>query len=264
MADSKDLLIENGFELLVDYYDSSLGPKEIPPGYPKGTEMGNAIHETFEDIDFTKENDQVNDNIMKARYKSHGFDLAGDYYDYTKEIIRRVLKAKLPEIIGSKETGKFFELSELKYADRKAEAEFDFNYPKEILLNYFTGFIDLVFRRKVKVNDEEVDVYSVLDWKSDTINNYEFLSYSQAEELKKHVDKHYAIQRVIYSYCLIKWIKQFYPGTEDEVFNKHFGGVYYVFVRGCNDGKSNGIYAQTWNSWQDLEKALLEITQARP
>lgn len=247
-----------------DYYDSSLGPKDIPPGYPKGTEMGNAIHETFEDIDFTKENDQVNDNIMKARYKSHGFDLAGDYYDYTKEIIRRVLKAKLPEIIGSKETGKFFELSELKYADRKAEAEFDFNYPKEILLNYFTGFIDLVFRRKVKVNDEEVDVYSVLDWKSDTINNYEFLSYSQAEELKKHVDKHYAIQRVIYSYCLIKWLKQFYPGTEDEVFNKHFGGVYYVFVRGCNDGKSNGIYAQTWNSWQDLEKALLEITQVRP
>ena len=54
-----------------------------------------------------------------------------------------------------------------------------------------------------------------------------------------------------------------YNITEEEAFNKHFGGIYYVFVRGCNKDTSNGIYAQTWQSWDVLEKAFLEICKIK-
>ena len=40
---------------------------------------------------------------------------------------------------------------------------------------------------------------------------------------------------------------------------KHFGGIYYVFIRGCKKDTPNGIYAQTWESYSDLEKEFNKI-----
>ena len=89
--------------------------------------------------------------------------------------------------------------------------------------------------------------------------NDNFESYSDQKELKKQVDDRYSIQRVLYSYCLIKWLKQFYNESEEEIFNNHFGGMYYVFVRGANKNTSNGVYIQTWDSWDDLNKEFNKI-----
>ena len=58
----------------------------------------------------------------------------------------------------------------------------------------------------------------------------------------------------LYSYVLIKWLKTYYKESEEGIFQKHFGGVYYVFLRGCQKGTSNGIYAQTWDSYASLKK----------
>lgn len=111
--------------------------------------------------------------------------------------------------------------------------------------------MDLLFKRG--------DFYSILDWKSDTLND-DFTSYSDKNELKKRVDDYYSVQRVLYSYCLIKWLKQFYKNkTEEEIFNNHFGGIYYVFLRGANENTSNGVYIQTWESWKVLENEFNNI-----
>ena len=100
-------------------------------------------------------------------------------------------------------------------------------------------------------------LYSILDWKTDTkSNDGKQIDYSSFECLKERVDEAYSIQRVLYSYCLIKWLKQWYGDDEEKIFKEHFGGIYYVFVRGCVIGKTNGIYAQTWNSWHDLKAAF--------
>ena len=105
--------------------------------------------------------------------------------------------------------------------------------------------------------------YSVLDWKSDSLNDSDLISYSDSKSLKKHTDNHYSIQRVLYSYCLIKWLNKMYnEASLEETFNKHFGGVYYVYIRGCNKDTGNGIYAQTWASFADLKKAYQEIIKA--
>ena len=238
-------------------------PAKAEPDYPKGAAMGNAIHEVFENVNF--ENPEPNvEKIILDRFKSYGFDLTKNqkHLEYTKEdIVLEVLKAELPVIVGHEQNpGEYFRLGDLKEDDRKAEAEFNFNYPSEKLKNYFIGFIDLMFKRKVN----DVDVYSILDWKSDTLSDT-FESYKNPDDLKGQVDKRYSIQRVLYSYCLIMWLKSFYGDkeTEEEIFENHFGGIYYVFVRGCHEGYTNGIYAQTWKSWADLKAAYEKIITIR-
>ena len=136
---------------------------------------------------------------------------------------------------------------------RKAEIEFNFsNLINDSFSNYYNGFIDLIIKRG--------EYYSILDWKSDTINDKDLLSYNKLQNIKQRVDEHYAVQRVLYSYCLVKWL--YGLGLEsslDEVFNKHFGGIYYVFIRGTRTDSFNGIYAQSWRSWTDLESAFKEM-----
>ena len=159
---------------------------------------------------------------------------------------------------GNNKENDYFKLNSLCCDDRLSEVSFDYDSGvKGKFKNLLTGAIDLVFRRG--------EVYSILDWKSDTLND-KFTSYSDPEQLKNRVDSHYSIQRVIYSYSLIKWLTQYYKLknveknlTESDIFKNHFGGIYYIFVRGCNEGTSNGIYCQTWESWEDLEKEFIKI-----
>ena len=115
--------------------------------------------------------------------------------------------------------------------------------------------MDLVFRRIIPETGKEV--YCVLDWKSDF---FEGKDYSNVRELASHTNNRYPIQRVLYSYSLVKWLCSFYADeSEEEVFENHFGGIYYVYVRGTVAGSCSGIYARTWKNWQELEAAFKTI-----
>jgi len=226
----------------------------------RGTEIGTALHEVFEKTDFTDTSNLENTiDITLNKYSLH---LSDNDKDYIKEIVNHVLNGDFIEIIGSKESGKTFKLSELKLNDRKNEIEFNFDMEnldnkldKYFIRNYCNGFMDLLFKRNV----DGVDVYSILDYKSDSLKE-DFLSYEDNNELKKHTDSHYSIQRVLYSYCLINYLSQFYKDlTKEEIFNRHFGGIYYVYIKGCYKDTKNGIYAQTWNSYSELEWSYKNI-----
>ena len=79
--------------------------------------------------------------------------------------------------------------------------------------------------------------------------------YSAPYDLKEKVDSEYSIQRVLYSYCLIKWLADMYDISESDAFDNHFGGIYYAFARGTKPDTSNGIYAQTWQNFSYLKQA---------
>jgi len=233
-------------------YDTSVNPITFPPDYPRGAALGTALHEIFELIDFQSNSKDLDKIIIKAfegqkiYIKHHP-----DWIDTTKEIVENVLSAKLPVINGSQVSGTSLNLKDLPLSQLKREVEFNFNVFGQNLGNYCNGFVDLIFRNG--------DYYSIADWKSDRTND-EFTSYSDAEELKKHVDGHYSIQRTLYAYCLILWLKLYIPGlTEEEIFEKHFGGVYYIFLRGCSKDTGNGIYCKTWKSWDELKSSFKEI-----
>ena len=214
---------------------------EAYDGIPKGSTIGTALHEIFERIDFTDYKHNL-DDIIKDRLIANRIKVTDQILDYINKMMDNVLNALLPELDGST-----FKLSEISMNNRKAEIEFNFNLKKEYFKNYCNGFIDLLFRRGNK--------YYILDWKSDTLND-EFLSYSDLDELKKHTDKLYSIQRVLYSYCLIKWLMPLLNKNEEEIFKNYFGGIYYVYIRGCNMNTGNGIYAQKWNSYEELKDAF--------
>ena len=254
-SDKQSKVFDKNAKQIIGKYDKDLLPLDIPVGYPKGAGMGDSIHDVFELVDFTNHTYKL-DEFIVDKYKARGISFEhknkDEWMKYTRGMVSSTVAACLPKIIGSNATGDYFTLKDnVPYTNKKAEIEFLQNYPNEILKNYMMGFMDLLFRY-----DE--DIYSILDWKSDTLND-NFLSYSDPQELRKHVDERYSIQRVLYSYSLIKWLKNFYPLSEEEIFNKHFGGIHYVFVRGCNENTSNGVYSQTWESWSDLEKEYKNI-----
>ena len=105
--------------------------------------------------------------------------------------------------------------------------------------------MDLVFA----IRSESGEYYSVLDWKSNLLQKYDSKSTFEAAK------EHYSIQMVLYSYSLIIWLCSIKGKSPDEVFKEHFGGIYYVFARGCEANEESGIFAHTWNTFEELEAA---------
>ena len=236
-------------------------PMTFPKKFPKGNKIGSALHEVFEKLDY-QDYEPMIDQVTKNAFEAQLIPLGKESNEKVKEMVQRVLNADFPLIEGNKQVkDKYFKLNELSLNDKKAEAEYNYKLllgekNANILRNYLNGFIDLMFVHNNR--------YSIIDWKSDTLNEDEFKSYKNYDDLKLHTDNAYSIQRVLYVYCLIKWLRIYYPNeTEEEIFNNRFGGIYYVFIRGCEPDYSNGIYSHTWESYKDLEDAFNNIINQR-
>ena len=241
-------------------YDSEAKPIDLGNKYPKGTGVGSALHRVFELMDYQKDDDIKKMSIIKKCLDEEMIHIEQEGLDKTLTMINRVLEASFPVIEGNTFKDAYFKLKDVPFIDKRAEVDFDFNLmlndvEYEKLKNYFNGSIDLVFKRG--------DRYAIIDWKSDSINDKDLFSYYTFKHLKDHVDNCYSIQRVLYAYTLIRWLAVVLKKKEQEVFNDHFGGVYYVFIRGCNENTSNGIYAQTWSNWDTLKEAFNDIVDSK-
>jgi exodeoxyribonuclease V beta subunit len=91
------------------------------------------------------------------------------------------------------------------------------------------GFIDLVF-----VHDGK---YYVLDWKSNHLGD-QSSEYSKQALENAIVEHRYDFQYQIYALALHRYLRS---RIEDYRYETHFGGVYYLFLRGI-DGSENGIF----------------------
>ncbi|MED7788456.1 UvrD-helicase domain-containing protein [Francisella sp. 19X1-34] len=90
------------------------------------------------------------------------------------------------------------------------------------------GFIDLIFEHDGK--------FYVADYKSNYLGD-KLEDYNQQSMQEKNQSSFYDLQYLIYSVALNKYLKQNIPNYE---FEKHFGGVYYFYLRGMKNGY--GIY----------------------
>ena len=238
--------------------------------YPRGANLGDALHKVFENLDFETVGNLPNEesarnnvelrNLIAETYQGNSIHIQEhpEWNDLTTGFIWNTMNAELPEIHGSAATGKTFCLKDLPAATRRAEMGFhmDSHNSKDAswMNSLCKGFIDLMFVRK---GEDGEDYYSILDWKSDVMDDPD---YSDKDALAHKIEEEYSIQRVLYSYLLIKWLKQFYDGLdEQQIFEKHFGGIYYALARGTRAGTCNGIYCQTWKSYSDLEKSYRNV-----
>ena len=258
-----------------DTLDYQTHLKESAQKFPRGSHAGNALHRIFERSKFhqigmrlqTIEqaiHDAEIRNIVEEEFKNESLPIWNHkeaWIDIATRYVWNTLNARLPSIEGAKaQHGESFALVDSPEKDHKPEVQFNLNATDESideLKRFCKGFIDLMFVRTVNGQKR----YSILDWKSDLIENNNYTP----EALKEKVDNDYSIQRVLYSYCLIQWLRQFYgEGTAENldeagIFENHFGGIYYAFIRGTEAGTPKGIYAQTWNNFADLEKAYNKI-----
>lgn len=248
---------DKGISIKCDY--SSQKHADSYEGYPCGTKLGTAVHEVFERIDFADSRTEIPDQCKeiqdqaKRSFIRAGLSVSEKVLTQTTQIVWNTLHADLPVIHGGNPGEGSFKLCELETNMHFPEVEFELNADESthLLKAYTTGSIDLMFLRDGR--------YSIVDWKTNRMTPE---TLCDAESIKNNVDEHYAIQRVLYSYCLIKWLRsfpQFSNKSEEDIFRDHFGGIYYVYVRGCCADTGNGIYAHTWESFKELQASYDKI-----
>jgi exodeoxyribonuclease V beta subunit len=209
----------------------------------RGPVFGEMFHEIMAEIDFALAGQAANPRLLPtdvtakidtvrqrhwARLPQRLADPAG-LQACNAELSRMVwhaLHTPLAEVGGR--------LWQIPGVDRLHEVEFHFpeaagaatHNTEERFLN---GIIDLVFRKSGR--------YFLLDWKT----NFLFEGYAAEAIQLSMAESDYTRQYRLYLQALARWLR----GPNGEPFDStlHFGGIYYLYVRGLNGrDESTGVY----------------------
>ncbi|MDH2378449.1 MULTISPECIES: exodeoxyribonuclease V subunit beta [Providencia] len=215
-----------------------------PHQFPKGASPGTFLHSLMEEIDFSG---HVSQEWLSEKLESSGFDI--QWAPMLQEWLNAIVQAPLSE--------DGLCLSALQAQDQLDEMQF--YLPIDSLLSashldkithqydplsqrcpplnfervqgILKGFIDLTFYWKGK--------FYLLDYKSNYLGK-DASFYTQEAMAEAMIDHRYDLQYQLYSLALHRYLKQRMPNYDYET---HFGGVYYLFLRGIdNIHSSNGIF----------------------
>ncbi|MCG7532102.1 exodeoxyribonuclease V subunit beta [Psychrobium sp. MM17-31] len=219
--------------------------------FPRGADAGTFLHTLFEEIDFSEQNPQVFSDKVSELLAQSEFD--EDWQPILLKLIDDVLNTPLVQRESECQLPPNFTLSMLTMQDKQVEMEFFM--PIESLnagqLNrclakhdplskqgaplgfsdvkgMLKGFIDLVFIADGK--------YYVLDYKSNHLGD-ERSDYSMDAMTNMMIDHRYDFQYQLYSLALHRLLKS---RMADYDFETHFGGVFYLFVRGMDKTSDGG------------------------
>ena len=219
-------------------------PAMTPHNFPRGASPGTFLHSLFEDLDFTQPIDPA---WMREKLQSNGF--GEEWEPVLTEWISQVLAAPLAESgialnqlsARQKQVEMEFYLPITKALDARALdaltrrydplsagcPELDFRQVRGML----KGFIDLVFRHDGR--------YYLLDYKSNYLgeNGEAYTQQAMAQAMQAH---RYDLQYQLYTLALHRYLRH---RIADYDYERHFGGVIYLFLRGV-DGEAGeqGIF----------------------
>jgi len=226
--------------------------------FPRGAQAGLLLHQLMELIDFSNARSDVTRDCVLENLQRFGFDekWAGVVGVWIEAIVDTPLDAQ-----------QSLRLRDVAAANRLLEMEFHFALDGfsaqalNALLNQhrneglrpaalefpplsglMKGFIDLVF--------EHAGRFYVLDYKTNHLGNrydrYQLPALQQAM-----VEHNYDLQYLLYCLALHRYLRQRLPGY---AYSSHFGGVYYLFLRGMtpSNGNASGVY------FDRPEEALIE------
>jgi exodeoxyribonuclease V beta subunit len=210
---------------------------------PKGALTGNLLHYIFEHIDFSNPANWsrvIEQAQRRLSFKKEGID-AG-----ILKMLEMVTRVNIK--VGSAPE---FSLASVKQSDRLNELEFDFNVKPFHTLDILSLSDDQV---RLQVKDEsavegmmngKIDLffcsgnqYFLLDWKSnflgDAVTDYDADGVAEAMQANN-----YHLQYHIYALAVYKYLKARLP---DFNYERDFGGVIYLFLRGVREGSTAGIF----------------------
>ena len=226
-----------------------LGEEKTPIfKFPAGANAGSFMHDVFEYLDFSDSSNW--EDFIEGKLRDHQYDSK----KWTPVILGMV-----EQVMGTElEPG--LSLSKLETGDRMEEMEFHFpmapgflpelsdSLPESSILKkylgrlnredyrkmeengYLNGLIDLIFRANGK--------YYILDWKSNKLGG-SAEGFGEKEMEKEMLTHHYVLQYHLYVVATHRFLSS---RMNDYSYERNFGGVYYLFVRGMNVGSGNGIY----------------------
>lgn len=214
--------------------------------FPRGARPGTFLHTLFEEIEFTEpvESEATRDKILEL--------LRLENYD---EEWLPVLQTMIRDVLSCPLDGDALLLGNIPVAQRLTEMEFmlPINVLSAPLLNkviarhdplsaragelgfatvsgMLKGFIDLVFEHQGR--------YYVLDWKSNHLGDDP--DVYRGEKLELAMGEHrYDLQYQLYALALHRFLKSRKANYD---YEQHFGGVYYLFLRGVRSDSNSGIF----------------------
>ena len=225
--------------------DAPVEPEMTPHHFPRGASPGTFLHSLFEDLDFTQ---PISPEWMREKLQNNGFD----------EVWEPVLTRWITQVLAAPLADTGVALNQLSARQKQVEMEFylpisqtldaraldavtrrydplsagcpelDFRQVRGML----KGFIDLVFRHDGR--------YYLLDYKSNWLgeSGEAYTQEAMAEAMRSH---RYDLQYQLYSLALHRYLRH---RIADYDYERHFGGVIYLFLRGV-DGEAGqqGIFA---------------------
>ncbi|MFH0473290.1 exodeoxyribonuclease V subunit beta [Kluyvera ascorbata] len=225
--------------------DAPAEPEMTPHHFPRGASPGTFLHSLFEDLDFTQ---PISPEWMREKLQNNGFD----------EVWEPVLTRWITQVLAAPLGDTGVALNQLSARQKQVEMEFylpisqtldaraldavtrrydplsagcpelDFRQVRGML----KGFIDLVFRHDGR--------YYLLDYKSNWLgeSGEAYTQEAMAEAMQSH---RYDLQYQLYSLALHRYLRH---RIADYDYERHFGGVIYLFLRGV-DGEAGqqGIFA---------------------
>ncbi len=231
-----------------------------------GAATGNLLHQLLEDIDFTQQ-DRWDDVILKT-VKAYLPAASEAYAQLIRQLLQHIVTA---EIKLGYDT---FSLSDVPFYKRISELEFDFplqNFRAEYLSNLggdgkdifsksFEGKgLEGIMNGKIDLFFEHNGRFYVLDWKSNYLG-YKPEDYNKDGLLNGMNENNYHLQYLIYTVAVKKYLESRLLAFD---YEKQFGGVVYLFMRGLRQGSDYGIFTArpSLKKIEALEQILYKKTQ---
>jgi len=237
---------------------------EAPAGifaFAKGTRAGTCLHKVLErcalDRDDSARNREIIEEVLSqqrlldASAHNGKLDPVQDVHD----MIRRIASTPLPSAASEfaladladgrrlDEWGFHLPLAPLASPDlmapfrahgqqkiRKQYAPMLAEFSAEQRNGYLTGFVDLIFEHEGK--------WHIIDWKSNHLGN-RAQDYRAPAMWLAMCEHHYVLQYHLYCVALDRFLRQRLP---EYTYEDHFGGVWYVFLRGVDGSAEHGWY----------------------
>jgi exodeoxyribonuclease V beta subunit len=230
-------------------------PQPVEPGsihaFPRGTRAGIFLHALFEELDFSAGADPRLAELAARRLADYGY--GADWQGAVVGMVERVLRTPLPIPGGTLTLGSLYPgdwLAELEFtlplrfletADFRETARqwsgLDLPLDLEKLFaglrfapvqGMIKGFIDLVFTAGGR--------WYLADWKSNHLGTT--AADYRPERLQAELARHlYPLQYLLYALALHRHLALRLPGYD---YDRHFGGVFYVFLRGVDPEREAG------------------------
>jgi exodeoxyribonuclease V beta subunit len=233
-------------------------------GFPRGSAPGSCLHSILERLDFMRSGEEDVEKMVREKLLLHAID--GRWSPLVVQWMQEVVATPIDR--------DGLTLGRIAGAQRVNEMEFHFparslrpgaivalarryrfpgvdglvdglaNLHAGVADGYVKGYIDLVFEADGR--------FHLADYKSNWLGN-DYGDYHPKALAAAMAEHHYALQYLLYTLALHRYLKVRLSGYE---YERHFGAVYYLFLRGMQPRSGPGLGVVAERPSADFIQAL--------